>query len=191
MSLLDARKTNPREGGPSFSFRHRLLRFAWGIVWGLLGRWSPVSFHGWRRFLLRSFGAKIDRTAKVYPSVRVWYPPNLVMGAHACLAGGVNCYCMDRIELGNYALVSQGAHLCGGGHDIDTEEFQLFAKPILIGNNAWIAAEAFVGPGVTVGDAAVLGARGVAFKDLQPMNVYAGNPAKILRTRNVFGERRP
>jgi putative colanic acid biosynthesis acetyltransferase WcaF len=187
MSLLDAKLSNPREGGPSFSVKHRLTRLAWAVVWNGLGSWTPVPLHGWRRFLLRLFGAGLHGTAKVYPGVRVWYPANLSMAQHACLASGVNCYCMDRIEIGAYALVSQGAHLCGGTHDIDDPHFQLKTKPISIGDNAWVAAEAFVGPGVKVGEGAVLGARAVAFRDLQPFTVYAGNPARPLRQRKSNG----
>lgn len=164
-----------------------MTRLAWGLTWNLLGRWTPVPLHGWRRFLLRSFGAKIHRTAKVYPHVRVWYPANLSMQEYSCLASDVNCYCMDRVELGPYALVSQGAYLCGGTHNIDDPHFQLIAKPIIIGASAWIAAEAFVGPGVTVAEGAVLGARSVTFKNLEHCMVYAGNPARPLRKRNLDG----
>lgn len=137
----------------------------------------------WRRFILRLFGAKIASTAKVYPGVKVWYPSNLTMHDHACLAPDVICYCMDMIELGPYALVSQGAYLCGGTHNIDDPNFQLQTKPIVLGANSWVAAQAFVGPGVRIGEHAVLGARGVAFKDLEPHMVYAGNPAVPLRKR--------
>ncbi|AYD00575.1 colanic acid biosynthesis acetyltransferase [Neorhizobium sp. NCHU2750] len=187
MSLLDAKLSNPREGGPSFSLRHRIVRFVWALIWGAFGNWTPVYLYAWRRFLLRVFGARIHKTAKVYPGVRVWYPANLTMNEYSCLASGVNCYCMDQIEIGSYALVSQGAHLCGGTHDIDDPHFQLVAKPIVIGRNAWIAAEAFVGPGVTVGEGAVIGARAVAFRPVEPFAVYAGNPAKLNRMRKING----
>ena len=183
MSLLDAKQSNPREGGPSFSLQHRLIRLAWAVVWNGLGIWTPVLFQGWRRLLLRLFGAKMHSTAKVYPGTKVWYPPNLEMGEHACLGPNVNCYCMASVSLGAYALVSQSAHLCAGTHDIDDPHFQLIAKPIRIGAGAWVAAEAFVGPGVTIGDRAVLGARGVLFRDLPEGQVAAGNPASILRAR--------
>ena len=185
MSLLNAEHSNPREGGPSFSLRHRLLRVVWGVVWHLFGSWTPVPMHGWRRTLLRAFGADVHPTARVYPGVKVWYPPNLVMREFSCMAGGVNCYCMDRVELGAYALVSQDAYLCGGTHDIDDPSFQLVARPILIGCNAWVAAKAFVGPGVTIGDNAVLGGGAVAFKNLEADMVYVGNPAKAVRWRTV------
>lgn len=140
---------------------------------------------GWRRFLLRCFGAKMDKTARVYPSVRVWYPPNLVMKKQSCLGPEVNCYCMDRIELGEYALVSQHAYLCGGTHNVDDINLQLITKPIIIGNNAWVCAASLVGPGVIIGDNAVLGAGAVTFKNLEPGSIYIGNPAKFLRKRNI------
>ena len=140
---------------------------------------------GWRRFLLRLFGAEIASTARIYGSARIWYPPNLSVGSHASIGRGVNVYCMGPISIGPYALVSQGAHLCGGTHDIDHPHFQLHARPITLGARAWIAAEAFVGPGVRVGEGAVLGARGVAMRDLMPWTVYGGNPAVVLRRRRV------
>lgn len=185
MSLLDAKLSNPREGGPSFSLKHRLTRLIWAVVWKGLGMWTPVPLFAWRRFLLGLFGAKIHKTAKVYPGVRVWYPANLSMAEYSCVASGVDCYCMDRMDIGPYALVSQGAYLCGGTHDIDDGHFQLITKPVLINANAWVAADAFVGPGVTVGEGAVLGARAVAFRNLEPYTVYAGNPAKPIRKRKT------
>ena len=174
---------SPLEGGATFPLRHRLTRMLWTVIWALLARWTPVPFNGWRCFLVRLFGGKIAAGAKIYPTVRIWYPANLEMGPHACLAPGVICYCMDRVVLGDYAIVSQGAHLCGGGHDIDNPAFPLVTGPIHIGRRAWIAAEAFVGPGVVVEDGAVLGARGVATKRLLANQVYVGNPAKPIRTR--------
>jgi putative colanic acid biosynthesis acetyltransferase WcaF len=187
MALLDAKTTNPREGGASFSMAHRLKRLAFQFTWSLLCRWTPVAAHSWRRTILRCFGARISPTAKVYPSVRIWYPQNLEMASYSCLAPEVNCYSMAPITLDAYALVSQGAYLCAGTHDVDDRHFQLVVKPIVIKANAWVAAEAFVGPGVTIGQGAVLGARAVAFRDLEPDTIYIGNPAKPLRKRKVSG----
>jgi putative colanic acid biosynthesis acetyltransferase WcaF len=184
-TILDARETKPREGGATFPLSHRLERAVWTLVWGLLGSWTPTPLFGWRRFLLRLFGAKLAPTAKVYPGVKVWYPRNLRMERFACLGPGVNCYDMAQITLEEHALVSQGAHLCGGTHDVDDEHFQLKARPIRLGSNAWVASEAFVAPGVTLGEGAVLGARGVAFKDLDAWSIYGGNPAQFLRKRAV------
>jgi len=183
MTLLDAARSRPSEGGPSFSLAHRLHRAMWNVAWLLLASWTPPFFNAWRLMLLRLFGARISSSARIRSSARIWYPPYLEMGDNACLGPRVNCYCMAPITLGAYALASQGAHLCAGTHDIDDVHFQLRAKPIVIGPRAWIAADAFVGPGVTVGEGAVLGARGVAFKDLAPWTVYVGNPIQEVRKR--------
>jgi len=185
MAILDAKTHSPSEGGPSFSLGHRLHRALWTVTWLTLAAWTPPPLHAWRRMLLRAFGARIAPTAHIYPSARIWYPPNLTLEAFACLGARVTCYCMAPIRLEAYALASQGAHLCAGTHDIRDAHFQLIARPIRIGARAWIAAEAFVGPGVTVGEGAVLGARGVAMRDLEPWTVYAGNPATRLGERVI------
>lgn len=153
------------------------------MAWLLLARWTPPQMRRWRVILLNAFGARLHSTANVYSSASIWYPPNLVMHAHAALGPGAICYCMDKITIGERAVISQRAHLCAGSHAIDDPHFQLFTRPITIGANAWIAAEAFVGPGVTIGEGAVLGARAVTVRHLEPMGVYAGNPARFLRFR--------
>jgi putative colanic acid biosynthesis acetyltransferase WcaF len=183
MSLLDAKQSRPLEGGPSFSLAHRVLRAIWSVVWLLLASWTPPPLHRWRGWLLRCFGANVHSNARVYGTARIWYPPNLTMHAHAVLGPGANCYCMDRITIGQKAVISQGVQLCGGTHDISDPDFHLVARPIDIGARAWIAAEAFIGPGVTVGEGAVIGARTVLFRDAEPFGVYAGNPAVLIKPR--------
>lgn len=183
MSLLDAHVSKPLEGGPSFSLRHRLFRAAWMATWCLLAAWTPPPLHAWRRALLVAFGAKLHPSARVYGSARIWYPPHLRMEAHACLGPGVLCYCMAPITIGERAIVSQRAHLCAGTHDIHDPEFQLVTRPIDIGARAWVAAEAFIGPGARVAEGAVIGARAVLFGETVPYGVYAGNPARLLRQR--------
>lgn len=185
MGILDAKKSKPLKGGPSFSIQHRLYRALWNAVWILFAAWTPAPFHRWRTFLLRCFGAKIDASAHVYGSSRVWYPRNLVMEASSCLGPKVNCYCMAKITILKGAVVSQGSHLCAGMHDIQDSEFQLVARQISIGASAWIAAECFVGPGVTIGNGAVLGARTVLFKNAEDYGVYVGNPAVLIKQRLI------
>ena len=182
---LDGRVTRAWEGGPSFALSNRLYRVAWGVTWLLLARWTPPQLRAWRRLLLRLFGAQVARTANVYGSARIWSPANLVIGDHAAIGPGAILYSMARITIAPHAIISQRAHLCAGTHDIEDAAFQLHARPITIGARAWVAAEAFVGPGVTVGQGAVLGARGCAMRDLAPWTVYGGNPAAILRERRI------
>lgn len=185
MDILDARTTNTWITGASFSLRNRLYRLAWMTTWRLLASWTPPQLHGWRRLLLRLFGARIAPTAGIYPSARIWSPANLEMGAFAAIGPRVQVYSMARITLAPYALASQGAFLCAGTHDVDDSNFQLLARPITLGFRSWVAAEAFVGPGVTIGEGAVLGARACAVRDLAPYTIYGGNPARALRERRV------
>ncbi|WP_252349304.1 putative colanic acid biosynthesis acetyltransferase [Ochrobactrum sp. BTU1] len=175
--------SRPLEGGATFTIRNRINRLIWQITWLLVAAWTPSFLWPWRGYILRLFGATIHKTAIVRSSVRIWWPGNLFMDAHSSLGPGVNCYNVARIELAPYAIVSQGAHLCSAGHNIDRPDFPLTATPISIGVCAWVAAEAFVGPGVSMGEGAVLGARAVSFRDLEPWMVYAGNPAQPLRKR--------
>lgn len=143
--------------------------------------------HRWRVFLLRCFGAKIGRDCHVYPGVFVWAPWNLSFGDYVGVADGVTLYSVDRIEIGDYAVISQGSHLCCGTHDYNNANFQLIAKPIVIGKRAWICAEVFIHPGVEIATGVVVGARSVVSKNLlSPWRVYTGNPCRQVAERNKF-----
>lgn len=172
----------------SFAWSHLLLRLIWNITWFFLASWTPPQLYAWRRLLLNLFGAKIAKGARVYGSARIWYPPNLVMEAGSVLGWRSFAYTQDRIVIGEHAIISQFSMLVTGTHDVDSETFQLFTKPIHIGSHAWIAANTFVGPGVTVGEGAVLGGAGVAFRNLEPWTIYGGNPAQKIRERRRFIE---
>lgn len=168
----------------ALSRKNQVVRMLWTIVWGVFARPLPRSVgSGWKRFLLRLFGARIDATAIVYSSAKVYYPANLTMGAYACLASDVDCYNVAPITIGANSTVSQGAYLCTASHDITDSLNPLVTKPIVIEDQAWVAAGAFVGMGVTIGQGAVVGARAAVFKDVEPWTVVGGNPAKFIKKR--------
>lgn len=167
----------PFEGAPTFSMKNRLKRALFRVIWSLLAAWTPPPLFKWRNMILRAFGARIHPTARIYSSVRIWLPENLVIGAQSGIGPRATIYNMAPITIGERVVISQGSHLCAGTHDFRDRKFQLFAKPIRVEDGVWIAAEAFVGPGVTLGRDCVLGARAVATKDLEENRVYAGNPA--------------
>ena len=62
-------------------------------------------------------------------------------------------------------------------------DLPLLTPPIRVDDQAWICADAFVGPGVTIGEGAIVGARGVAVKDVGPWDIVAGNPARFVKKR--------
>ena len=185
MTPLDASRTRPLEGGASFALGNRLTRAAWAVTWLLLARFTPPALHGWRRQVLRAFGARIAGGARVHGSAQIWLPANLELGSQALVGPGVRIYNQGRITIGPRTVVSQRAHLCASSHDIADPHFQLVLRPITIGAQCWIAAEAFVGPGVTMADRSVLGARGALFEDAEADGVYSGNPALLIRHRQL------
>ena len=170
----------------ALSRKHQLIRLLWGITWAVGASWLPRSMgSGWKRTLLRLFGAKIHPTAVVYSSAKVYYPANLVMEEYACLASGVDRYNVAPIHIGAQSTISQGSYLCTASHDITDPKNRLITKPIVIEAQAWVAADAFVGMGVTIGEGAVVGARSAVFKDVEPWTVVGGNPAKFIKKRII------
>lgn len=166
--------------------KHQIIRMVWCIVWALCARWLPRSVgSGWKRFLLGIFGAKLAPTAVVYSSAKIYYPANLVMDDYGCLASDVDCYNVAPIHIGKFATVSQGAFLCTASHDITSPDHELITAPILIGEQAWVGAEAFIGMGVTVDEGAVVGARSAVFRNVEPWTVVGGNPAKFIKKRII------
>lgn len=161
----------------------RLRRGLWGITWLLLFRPSPRILLGWRRMLLRLFGARIGHRAVVHASVKIWAPWNLEMARHSCLSHYVDCYSVAPIRIGAYATISQYSFLCGAGHDPDSPEMKLTPAPITIGDHAWVAADVFVAPGVTIGEGAVVGARSSVFRNVPPWTIVVGSPARFTRMR--------
>jgi len=178
-----ADRFRPLGRGPSFSLANKLERAAWRLAWLLLARWTPPAFSPWRRFLLRLFGAKVGSGAKVYGSVRIWLPRHLDLGEGVIVGPGADLYNQGRITIGAYSVVSQRAFLAASTHRTSDLAFELVLCPITLGRGCWVAAEAFVGPGVAMGDGAVLAARGALFEDAAELGVYRGNPATLIRQR--------
>lgn len=159
-------------------------RFAWLAVQATLLRFSPGRAYGWRRFWLRMFGAKLGRTSRTRPTTRVMHPWLLTMGEHSLIGDRVRVYNLGPIGVGDHTVVSQDVSLCAGTHDYTRADLPLMRPPISIGSGVWICAEAFVGPGVTVGDNAVVGARAVVSKDVEAGMVVGGNPARVIKRRS-------
>jgi putative colanic acid biosynthesis acetyltransferase WcaF len=171
----------PREARPSFPLANRAARQAWNIAWLLLFRPTPRPFHAWRRLLLRAFGARIGPGVHVYAGARIWAPWNLDAARGASVADGAEVYNPSPVSLGEFAVVSQGAYLCGASHDYERWHFPLISAPIAVGAHAWIAARAIVQMGVTVGEGCVVGAGSVVTSDMPAWTVCAGVPCRPIR----------
>lgn len=133
--------------------------------------------------ILRLFGARIGRDVHVFPTVKIAIPWNLEVGDQSAIGDGVRLYCLGEIRIGRRVTVSQGAHLCAGTHDYRRLDFALQKLPVTIEDGAWICADAFVGPDVTIGARAIIAARGVVTKDVLCDTIVGGNPAKFIKKR--------
>jgi putative colanic acid biosynthesis acetyltransferase WcaF len=171
--------------GPSFSLRNRVGRVLWNVVYLLFFRLSPKIFHNWRSFLLRCFGAQVGKGAHVYPGVKIWAPWNVTLGEQCGIANGVILYSQGKITIGKKTVISQGAHICAGTHDYTKPGFPLVTMPINVGSDVWIAAEAFVHPGVTINNGCVIGARSVVVNDMPAWMVCTGHPCKAIKPRQI------
>lgn len=175
---------NPFASSPN-SFANKAMRLLWSLAWLVLFRPTPKKLYGWRRLILRLFGAKIGAGTQILPSVRISEPWKLEVGMFACLGESVNCYCGGGLRIGDYVTVSQFSHICTLTHDYKDYRAPIVRRPVVLEKQAWVCADSFVGPGVTVGNGAVVGARGVVCKDVEPWTIVAGNPALFVKTRDM------
>lgn len=179
MAELSQRDQSP------YSLREKLARLAWGVVEPTLFRLSFRTWYRYRGWLLRRFGARIDPTARVHRTVRIECPWNLSIGPDSAVGESAILYCLGPVTIGARVTVSQYAHLCAGTHDYTSLQMPLVRPPIIVGDDAWIGADAFVGPSVTIADGVILGARSSAFRSLPARTVCVGNPARPVKQREL------
>lgn len=170
----------------NLSMTNKLHRFLWNICCVLFFRiFKGPLFCKWRNFVLRIFGAKIGKGSKVSATADIWAPWNLEIGDYTAIGPSTKIYNPALIRLGDKVTISQYAYLCTASHDITNKLHPLITSPIVVDSFAWVAADAFVGMGVTIGEGAVVGARAAVFKDVDPWTVVGGNPAKFIKKREL------
>lgn len=165
--------------------RERVGLLLWEYAWPLLCRWTPKPLNAWRLWVLRAFGARVEGRPFVHGRARVQIPWKLTLRDRACLGDGAMAYSLGPIALGARCTVAQEAYLCAGTHDFADPNLPLQTAPIVVGEDAFVGARAFVLPGVTVGARAVIGAASVVTRDVPAGMVAAGNPARVVRPRDA------
>jgi len=161
--------------------RERWRGFCWQWVRRLIFTRTPLRWNGLRLWLLRRFGARIDRDCFVHSKAMIDYPWNLTLGEGSMIRHRVLLECMGPIVIGKRTHISQYAHLVSGTHDYRRRDMRIVSRPIRIGDGVWIAADTFIGPGVTIGDRSIIGVRAGVFSDT-PANVIAvGSRARPVR----------
>ena len=169
--------------GHPYPLRDYVRRILWNLIRRTLFRWSFPRAFRWRRWLLKRFGARLGDTAFIRKGAWIWHPWLFEMGEHSTIADGVVIYNLGPVTIGNHSVLSHDTYVCAGTHDYTQCNLPLLRPPIHIGSGVWIAMQAFIGPGVTIGDNAVIGARAVVVKDIPPDVVAAGNPARVIKPR--------
>ncbi|MBX9689142.1 MAG: putative colanic acid biosynthesis acetyltransferase [Candidatus Obscuribacterales bacterium] len=154
------------------------------LVWFLFCSFSPRPLNRWRTLILRIFGAKLEGNPKIHPSCQIAIPWNLSMAAGSSIGARANIYNLAQISIAENATVAQETFLCTGTHKFDDPLLPLQTAPIKIGKEAFICARAFVLPGVTIGDGAIVGAQALISRDIPDWSVWAGNPAKEISKRS-------
>lgn len=165
---------------PGASYWKQLL---WYFIGSPLVRSYYLPFSSLKVFVLRLFGATIGRGVRIKPGVRVKFPWRLSVGDFTWIGEDVWLDNLALIEIESHVCISQGVYLCTGNHNWSHPDFQLQCAPICIRAESWVAAGSMIGPGVTVGQGAVLTLGGVAGRSLEPMTIYAGNPAQPIKKR--------
>jgi putative colanic acid biosynthesis acetyltransferase WcaF len=168
---------------PNFRGRSGVTVQLWWLVQATLFRGSPQLLYGFRRWLLRLFGAQIGEGVLLRPSVKIPYPWKLSIGDHSWIGDDAVLYSFAQITIGKDVVVSQKSYLCAGTHDYRSPAFDIKAMPIVIEDEAWLASDVFVAPGITIGKGAVVGSRSSVFKNLPAMMVCIGSPARPVHAR--------
>ena len=155
----------------------------WWLVQMLFFKNSPQFMYGWRRFLLRCFGAEIGKKVMIRPSAHIQFPWRLNIGDYSWVGDQVVLYNLDKIQIGSHAVISQRSYLCTGSHHHQHTNFSIYTQPIIIQNQCWLAADVFVAPGVNIGEGTVVGSRSSVFKSLPEGKICFGSPATVVRDR--------
>jgi putative colanic acid biosynthesis acetyltransferase WcaF len=182
--IFSARMHRANDNYQSQEFVRRIL---WMAVRPLL-RLVPRFFYGFRNAVLRLFGARIGKEVRIYPNVDIFFPWNLDIGDEVTIGPRVQLYSLGRIIIGDGTMVSYGAHFCAGTHDYTERNLPLLKPEVRLGQGIWVCSEAFVGPGVEVGDYSIIGARAVVLKSFPSFSILGGNPARKVKDRPVPGE---
>lgn len=184
MSAFDLNaKATPRVPSRSpYTFREKLRMASWWFVEATLFRPSLHKMNGFRCWLLRCFGAQIGRNTFIFSSARIWFPWNLNIGSNAGIGFDALIYNLDRVEIGDFATVSQRSHVNTGSHDYTDPRFPLVTRPVTIGAGAFIGADSYIGWGVHIGQMVVVGARSVVVSDLPDYTVCVGHPCKVVKS---------
>lgn len=184
MNRQDILNMRLHRGNKNYQKSEFCKRLLWSVAKNFL-RIVPRFLYETRNVVLRLLGAKIGKRVRIYPSAEIFFPWNIELGDEVTVGPKVQLYSLGKITIGDGTLISQGSHLCAGTHDYNKRNLPLQTPGIKLGEGVWVCADAFLGPGISVGDFSIVGARAVVVKSFPELSIIGGNPARLLRKRPV------
>lgn len=167
----------------NFRGRSAIAVQLWWFVQATFFQCSPQFAYGFRRWILRCFGAKVGSGVIIRPSATITYPWKLSIGNFSWIGDDVVLYSLGEIIIGDNVVVSQRSYICTGDHDYTKPDFPIRSRTITIGSEAWVAADVFIAPGVSIGEGSIIGARSSVFSDMPAGWLCMGYPCKAVKPR--------
>ena len=166
-----------------FRGKSKVIVQLWWITQAILFKPSPQIMYGWRRFLLKLFGAKIGKNVLIRSNVTITYPWKVEIGDNSWVGDDCVLYSLGNITIGSNVSIAHKVYFNTGGHNFNKVTFDITSSPVVVKNECWITNDVYVAPGVTIGRGTVVGARSSVFKDLPAAKVCVGSPAVVIKDR--------
>jgi putative colanic acid biosynthesis acetyltransferase WcaF len=169
-----------------FSFSVKLKAKIWALINSSIFLYSPFFARKFRVFLIKMFGGNVDYSCSISRRAKIDYPWNLSMGYQSSISDNSWIYCMDKITIGKKCCISKNVFILTGAHSVNSRNFDLITKPVYIGDGVWVSTRATILPGIKLSNYTVIGANSVVTRDTEEFDILAGNPAKLIKKRNII-----
>lgn len=130
----------------------------------------------------RILGSPLPESTTIMPPFYIDYGRPVTIGEDCFFQQCITVYGRGGITIGNGVLIGAKASLVTIGHDINPERRHCtYCRPIVIEDKVWIGASATILPGVKLGYGCIVGANSVVTRDVEPMTIVAGSPARVIK----------
>ena len=126
-------------------------------------------------------GASVGRNVKIYGKIIVKYPKNLIIGDNTTINDGTLINCKGGVIIGNNCRISSGSQIHSTGLETDKFPRNHYSSKIIIEDNVWIGSLCVITKGVTIRYKTTVSALSLVNKDLEPLSIYGGIPAKKIK----------
>ena len=133
----------------------------------------------WRKLILVLFGAKIGKSIRLSPGIKIKMPWRLYIGDYSWIGEDVWIDNLSMVKIGSNVCISQGVYFCTGNHDFKKENFNLICKSITVESESWIGSKVIIGPGNTIGEGSVIKMGSIITEDIPSQSIFTSNKTKV------------